>query len=198
MLASRGAGGADPLSELPPGPRAAPGYVIVPHAAGPVYVPLDQSGQPLFPSGTPGPPAAPWSPSWPPVPDMLPTPWQPAWTPGDRELGYLRVEVEPPTAAVFVGGRYVGTAGQLGAPGVLLALPPGRHQLDALLPAFKPLRATVELPPGGSATLRANLEPDPAGRTRDVRRDGYFVTPPAAREPEENPRGGGYYVVPKP
>jgi len=58
-------------------------FIVVPHPAGDVYVPLDPSGQPLFPA-VPSAPPSPGAPATPPVPPAA-----------DRPTGYL---VVPPAA----------------------------------------------------------------------------------------------------
>jgi hypothetical protein len=211
-----GTGAADPIPLAPPAAGDA-GYIIVPHAAGSVYVPLDPSGRPLFPTAIPGSPPIPTSPLSPPAPGKPAAPGRGEQAPDAPHVGYLRVDVGPPAAAIFIDGRYVGTAEQLSGSAMLLALPPGRHQVDGLCPSFRPMRAVLDVLAGQSVTLRARLTPEGGVRSPDDPRDGslvisppteeptagrheggYVVAPPAARHPESVPHGSGYFVVPRP
>jgi len=85
----------------------------------------------------------------PPAPEPLPA------------LGYLRSEVSPPEAQLFVDGAYLGRAGEFtGAR--LLALLPGRHRVEVVHPGFAPYTAELEVRVGETSELRAVLAPAPA------------------------------------
>jgi hypothetical protein len=170
----------------PPGQS---GFLIqVPHRSGQVYIPLDPSGRPMFPSGIPAEPAAPSSPASPAAPSQ---PLPPDW-------GFLRTEVDPGAARVYIDGQYVGIAQQFAGPQGFLTLPPGPRWLEITHPGFKPLRTAVEISPRLTSILRLLLEPDPREPVEEPRGPGYHVVPPAGREPSRSPTGGGYFVVPKP
>ncbi len=57
------------LAQAAPAPATLPGQagfqVLVPHGSGYVYVPLDASGRPIYPAGSPAEPARPSSPASP-------------------------------------------------------------------------------------------------------------------------------------
>ena len=163
-------------------------YIEVPHRSGQVYVPLDPSGRPIYPSGTPAEPSAPPSPASPAAPSQaLPPDW-----------GFLRTEVEPSAARVYIDGQYAGVAQQFSGPQGFLTLPPGPRWLEIVHPGFRPLRTAMEIKPRQTSILRLLLEPDPNQRVEEPRGAGYHVVPPAGREPSRSPTGGGYFVVPKP
>ncbi len=164
-------------------PRAG-GFIVVPHAAGDVYVPLDPSARPLFPA----------------VPPAPGTPASPAM-PGSPEPGYLRVEIEPGAAQVYVDGAYAGLARDLGPGRASLALRAGLRRIDVVLAGFRSLTVVAEIVAGEVRTLRGSLEADPrsAGEPRFPAPSGggYFVVPPATRDTAPPPTGGGYHVVPR-
>jgi hypothetical protein len=163
-------------------------FVVVPHAAGDVYVPLDPSARPLFPAVPP----APRSPGTPASPAM----------PGSPEPGYLWVEIEPGAAQVYVDGAYASLARDLGPGRASLALRAGLRRIDVVLAGFRSLIVVAEIVAGEVRTLRGSLEGDPrsAGEPRFPAPSGggYFVVPPATRDTAPPTTGGGYHVVPRP
>jgi hypothetical protein len=145
-------------------------YVRVPHSAGTVYVPIDGNGLPTI--GTP----APVENGRPTVP---PAPSAPAAPSGAiASLGYLRLEIDPPSASVAVDGYPVGTAGELRA-GRLLGLVPGPHRIEADLPGHRTLHLGVTIVAGRTRVLRAGLEAldEATIESGDAVRSGYVVVP---------------------
>lgn len=162
------------------------GFIVVPHAAGDVYVPLDPSARPLFPAVPPAPP----SPGAPASPAM----------PGSPEPGYLWMEIEPGAAQVYVDGAYASLARDLGPGRAALALRAGLRRIDIVLAGFRSLTVIAEIVAGDARRLRATLEADPRsmGVPPAAGGSGYFVVPPASRDITPPPTGGGYHVVPRP
>lgn len=90
-------------------------------------------------------------PAYPPPPVLEPPP----------ALGYLRSEVTPPEAQLFVDGAYLGRADEFtGAR--LLALTPGLHRVEVVHLGFAPYMAELEIQVGETSELRAVLAPAPA------------------------------------
>ncbi len=77
--------------------------------------------------------------------------------------GYLRTEVDPPTAQVFVDGYPVGRADELAAPG-LARLAAGRHRLEIVAPGLAPHVAALVIEPGQTTEVRVRLVPAPPAR----------------------------------
>jgi hypothetical protein len=164
-------------------------YFQTPHGPGQVYVPLDPSGRPLLPSSSPAEPPVPSSPPSPPAPPQaLPPDW-----------GFLRTEVEPGSARVYIDGHPVGITRQFSGPQGFITLAPGLRQLEIVLPGFKPLRTTVEISSRQTYVVQARLDPDPDQPLEETRGGGYHVVPRGAEKPSRPAgAGGGYFVVPKP
>lgn len=122
-----------------------PPYVRVPHRSGDVYVPLDAAGNPVVPApAVPGSPPAPAAPATPAVPSMT------------AEGGALAINGAPAEASVYVNGQRVGPGTTVSR----LALSPGAHRIDVLVPNTPPIRLTVEI-----------------GSRAAAPRGGYFVVP---------------------
>ncbi|MFQ5830592.1 MAG: PEGA domain-containing protein [Candidatus Methylomirabilia bacterium] len=187
--------GQAPPYVTPPGPTGT--YVLVPHGTGYVYVPIDAYGNPINVPGVPPAPAAPPSPSAPAAP---PTPSQPF----PPDFGYLRTEVEPTSARVFVDSQFMGWAQEFSGPQGFLTLAPGPHHVEIIQEGYAPLQTVVHISPQQTYALRATLDRETSGtappavtpRPPASRRGGYRVIPPSSQR-EDIPRGGGYYVVPR-
>jgi len=80
-------------------------FVVVPHAAGDVYVPLDPSARPLFPAVPPAPPA----PGTPPIPAIPASPESPGMPSQPGGGGYFVVPpgASDPAAPITGGGYHV-------------------------------------------------------------------------------------------
>jgi hypothetical protein len=82
-----------------------------------------------------------------------------------RERSSLRLTVEPPTAAVYLDGAFVGTGGELSHSARPLSVAAGSHRLEAMAPGFRTFRQEVELPaaagePGTTLSIVLEKEPD--------------------------------------
>lgn len=150
--------------------QAPTSFVRVPHSAGAVYVPIDGNGFPAI--GAPAPVEPGRAPS-PPAPRVYEAPRGAV-----ADVGFLQLEIEPPTASVYVDGQPIGTAGEIAAPR-LLALAPGVHRLEAALPGHRDLRIPVTVVRGRTRLIRAGLEP----RDDDGMEGGYFVVPGGTGSP---------------
>ena len=73
---------------------------------------------------------------------------------------YLKTNVNPGRAGVFVDGKYVGPAGNFRI-GRKYALPPGSHQVKLVDPRFEEVSTTVELKEGKTTKLAETLKPLP-------------------------------------
>jgi hypothetical protein len=63
--------------------------------------------------------------------------------PPDAELATVKINVNPSRAAVFLDGRFVGHAGELGGVGRALQVVPGTHQIRISLPGYKTFQTDI-------------------------------------------------------
>ena len=68
--------------------------------------------------------------------------------------GTLRLDVRPSDASIYVDGAFRGTARDLDR----LRLTPGRHHIEMVRPGFRTEERDVEIRPGETRDLRADLE----------------------------------------
>ncbi|HEX5044056.1 MAG TPA: PEGA domain-containing protein [Candidatus Polarisedimenticolaceae bacterium] len=80
--------------------------------------------------------------------------------------GFLRLDVEPADAAVYLDGKFVGRASDIhlrrSRP-----LPSGEHSLEVVRPGYRPGRQTVVVPADDVQELRIVLEPEPGSDPGD-------------------------------
>jgi len=69
--------------------------------------------------------------------------------------GWLRVQVTPPGAAIYLNGAFATIAE--GAQPVSLHLSPGRHRVQVVMPAYKGYTADVDVPEAGEAVVAVQL-----------------------------------------
>jgi hypothetical protein len=75
----------------------------------------------------------------------------------DRQLavgGFLKLEVEPADASVYVDGAFRGSAREASE----LRLAPGRHRIEVVRPGYKTVDREVDVTPGATTRLRIELE----------------------------------------
>ena len=72
--------------------------------------------------------------------------------------GELKVDVQPDRSAVFVDGRFLGHAGELGGSFHSMLLSPGTHQIKVELPGYRSFEADVSVSAGQKSTVKAHLE----------------------------------------
>ena len=79
-----------------------------------------------------------------------------------QDVGYLKVNVTPDKAGVFVDGEYLGPAARYGTTQKYL-MTPGQHQIRLVDPRYEDASATVQIEVGKTAkiseTLKAKPEP---------------------------------------
>jgi hypothetical protein len=73
---------------------------------------------------------------------------------------FLKTNINPGRAGVFVDGKYVGPAGNFRI-GRKYALPAGQHQVKLVDPRFEEFNATVDLKAGKTTKLAEALKPLP-------------------------------------
>ena len=163
-----------------PAPSQPATGIYVRRGGGYVWVPLDPSGSPQIPGA---PSAGPSAPPAPPAPGAPPQPPSGTW-------GFLRADVEPGAASLFIDGRGVGSASQFVGPQQFVALTPGLHRVEVRMAGFKPARVVVEIAAAQTYMLHLQLAPDPSGS----------AAPLGGSESDsltaDIPPGGGYFVVP--
>jgi hypothetical protein len=87
-----------------------------------------------------------------------------ALTAQQAATAYLKTNVNPGRAGVFVDGKYVGPAGNFGM-GRKYALPAGQHQVKLVDPRYEEFSTTVDLKAGQTTKLAEALKalPPPKG-----------------------------------
>ncbi len=71
--------------------------------------------------------------------------------------GVLYLDVNPVDAAVYVDGRFMGTAEEFGR-SVGLVLDPGEHKLSVVHPQFSKIERQLEVEPGEALRLKIDLD----------------------------------------
>ncbi len=69
----------------------------------------------------------------------------------------LKVDVKPSRAAVFVDGRYLGHAGELGGAFHSMLLSPGAHRIKVELPGYKTFESDVNMVAGQKSVVKTEL-----------------------------------------
>jgi hypothetical protein len=69
----------------------------------------------------------------------------------------LKVTVHPGRAAVFLDGKYVGHAGELGGATHSLLISPGKHQIKVELPGYRTFETEVSLLAGQKSEVKTEL-----------------------------------------
>jgi hypothetical protein len=181
-LVSCSSGGGPTLTfaqPAPPGGAQPATGIYVRRGGGYVWVPLDASGSPQIPgAASPGPSAPPA----PPAPGAPPQPPSGSW-------GFLRADVAPGDASLYIDGRGVGSANQFIGPDQFVALTPGLHRVEVRKWGFKPARVVVEIAAAQTHLLHLQLTPDPTGSSAPSGSESDSLT-------ADIPPGGGYFVVP--
>jgi len=75
---------------------------------------------------------------------------------GQQNSGYLKTNVDPGRAGVFIDGKYVGPAGNFGL-GRKYAVAAGEHEVKLSEPRYKDVVAKVTIQPGKTAELVENM-----------------------------------------
>jgi hypothetical protein len=83
----------------------------------------------------------------------VPRPEEGRQLPDLRDAGTLRVEVRPDDASIYVDGQFFGTGRRAGS----IALPPGRHRVEAVRPGFRTVERDVEVRVGKTESLAIDL-----------------------------------------
>ena len=77
---------------------------------------------------------------------------------GRSESGWLRLDVEPDDASVYLDGRFVGTGRELAGLRRGLAVEPGDHHISVVRPGRKPEERDFEVEAGEETELEIELE----------------------------------------
>jgi hypothetical protein len=72
----------------------------------------------------------------------------------EPEMGYLRLDVRPGDATVYVDGEFRGSARQADR----LDLPPGRHRVEVVRPGYRTVEREIEVRPGRNESIAIDLE----------------------------------------
>ncbi|MGA2421782.1 MAG: PEGA domain-containing protein, partial [Candidatus Acidiferrum sp.] len=70
----------------------------------------------------------------------------------------LKITVQPGRAAVFLDGKYVGHASELGGATQSMLISPGRHQIKVELPGYRTFETEVNLLAGQKSEVKTELE----------------------------------------
>jgi hypothetical protein len=74
------------------------------------------------------------------------------------EPARLRLSVQPPDAAVYLDGRFLGTGEELGQVRAGLIVDAGEHELQVTRPGYEPETTTFEAEAGEEVELTVELE----------------------------------------
>jgi len=75
---------------------------------------------------------------------------------GQQHSGYLKTEVDPGRAGVFIDGKYVGPAGNFGV-GRKYTVAAGEHEVKLSEPRYKDVVTKVTIQPGKTTKLVENM-----------------------------------------
>ena len=92
------------------------------------------------------------------APVAVPAPMLPPG-PSPVALGRLRVQADPPDAAVYLDGEYLGLGAELGRIHGALAVGTGTHRLEAVRPGFVSASFVIEVGDSDIAKVEITLEP---------------------------------------
>jgi hypothetical protein len=76
-------------------------------------------------------------------------------------IGRLRVHAEPPDAAVYLDGEYLGLGAELGRIHGALAIPTGAHRIEAVKPGFVSASRSIEVGETDVVSVELLLRPEP-------------------------------------
>ena len=74
--------------------------------------------------------------------------------PATGDAGMVRLDVRPADASIYVDGAFRGTARDVDT----VRLSPGRHRVEIVRPGYRTLERDVEVQPGETTDLRADLD----------------------------------------
>jgi hypothetical protein len=77
--------------------------------------------------------------------------------PPDAELATIKINLNPSRAAVFLDGRFVGHAGELGGLGRALQVVAGTHQIRISLPGYKTFQTDINPLPKQKVEVKTDL-----------------------------------------
>lgn len=100
-------------------------------------------------------------------------PWyypQPYYPPPN--YGWLKTDVEPNTAEVWVDGKFFGYVKDFDGPINHLKLPLGLHEVDFKAPGYKTFSVNVDISPDATSEVEYNLRPLPSGTPPDRHDEG--------------------------
>jgi PEGA domain len=69
----------------------------------------------------------------------------------------VKVDVNPDRAAVFVDGKFLGHAGELGGAFHSMLLSPGTHRIKVELPGYQTFESDLTLVAGQKSVVKTNL-----------------------------------------
>jgi hypothetical protein len=96
---------------------------------------------------------------------------------GQQSTGYLKTNVDPGRAGVFVDGKYVGPAGNFRI-GRKYAIAPGEHEIRLSEPRYEEVVRKVTIEPGKTTKLAETMKAlppakPPFGRLRTISADKF-------------------------
>jgi hypothetical protein len=77
--------------------------------------------------------------------------------PPDAELATIKISVNPPRAAVFLDGRFVGHVGEFEGAGRALEVVPGKHLIRIALPGYVTFQSDINPMPKQKVEVKTDL-----------------------------------------
>jgi len=77
--------------------------------------------------------------------------------PPNTELATIKISVNPPRAAVFLDGRFVGHVGEFEGVGKALEVVPGTHQIRIALPGYETFQSDINPLPKQKVEVKTDL-----------------------------------------
>jgi hypothetical protein len=75
------------------------------------------------------------------------------------QTGKLKTKIQPPEAAVWVDGKYMGHADEFNGPGQTLALPAGEHEVKISLVYYQDHKTKVTIESNQTTVIKQQLRP---------------------------------------
>lgn len=111
-----------------------------------------------------------------------------------KEWAIVKIDVNPPRAAVFLDGRFVGHVGEFAGLGRALEVAPGDHKIKISLPGYRPFETEINPVANQKVEVKTQLVKsdmplvDPSLRGKGVNDENAPPPPAPAPQPPQPPQ----------